>query len=188
MFEGRSHKAMKRPCCGLLVALQLAGTWIAVAQTDTALSTSRQPPVILVNNNQAKVPCKDRTNPVIAVCPRILDFGSVPVGSTNELSFSVENVGAGILTGAANISGPFRILGGSPYALKHPQTGVITVQYTPNSTGIHMAVVHLTGGDGAVVTVMGSVAPGLPPSRLPKPPARPRVPRPPQNLRMLAGL
>ena len=72
-----------------------------------------------------------------------------------KLSFMVQNVGAGILTGAVNVSPPFSILGGSRCVLKPVQTQVITVQYAPKSIGMHMTVVRLTGADGATVTVMG---------------------------------
>jgi hypothetical protein len=179
MSEGRSYRAMNRSSCGILVAIQFVGTWVAVAQTGPGFDSSRQPQGILVNTSQATVPSKDRTNPAMVVSHRILDFGYVPVGTFKRLSFTVQNVGAGLLTGAAKVSAPFNILGGSPYALKYPQTQVITVQFAPDSTGVHMTVVHLSGGDGATVTVMGSVSPR-------RAPGRRRAPAAPQNLRLFA--
>jgi len=159
--------------------MALVRTWVAAAQTDTAFDSSQQPPVILVNTNQATAPGKDRTNRAIAVSHRTLDFGSVPVGSMKELSFTVQTVG-GFISGTANVSAPFNVFAGSPYDLKYPQSQAITVQYAPESMGVHMTVVHLTGGDGATVTVLGSAAPrGAP--------ARHRAPAGPQNLRLLAG-
>jgi hypothetical protein len=76
-----------------------------------------------------------------------------------ELSFTVEAVGTDLLSGAANVSTPFNVLAGSPYVLRHPRSQVITIQFAPKSMGMHMTVVHLTGGDGATVTVVGSGVP-----------------------------
>jgi hypothetical protein len=143
----------------MLVIVALARTWVGAAQSDTAFDSSRQPPAILVNTNQATVPSQDRTNRAIAVSQRTLYFGSVPVGSVKELTFTVQTVRAGLLSGAANVSAPFNVPAGSPYVLKYPQSQTITVQYAPKSMGVHMTVVHLTGGDGATVTVMGSAVP-----------------------------
>jgi hypothetical protein len=94
----------------------------------------------------------------------------------------VQNVGVGKLTGAAEVSAPFRIVGGSPYDLQTSQSQVITVQYVPTATGMNMSVVRLTGeGAGAAsITVAGSAVPA--PRSAPTRPARP------QNLRLLAGL
>jgi hypothetical protein len=94
----------------------------------------------------------------------------------------VQNAGASAVTGTANISPPFTILRGSPLVLKPAQTQVITVQYAPKAAGMHMTVVHLSGADGASVTVMGSAA-----QRVPTAPAgRPRAPTQPQGLRLIA--
>jgi hypothetical protein len=149
---------MGRPSCVILVAVALVRTWVGAAPSDTAFDSSRQPPVSLVNTNRATVLSQDRANNAIAISHRILDFGSVPVGSLKELTFTVQIVGAGLLCGTANVSAPFKVLAGSPYVLKTPQSQTVTVQYAPVFKGMHMTVVHLTGGDGATVTVMGSAA------------------------------
>jgi hypothetical protein len=162
---------MKTLSCGILAAIQLAGTRVAVAQTGAGLVTTRQAPVIVANNTQVPVPGSGGTSPAITISARTLDFGSVCVGSIKKLSFMVQNVGGGILMGAANVSPPFSILGGSPCVLKPVQTQVITVQYAPKSIGVHMTVVHLTGADGAAVTVMGSAAPPSPAAPARRPPA-----------------
>ena len=174
MSEGRSKMIMRGPARVILVIVALVRTWVGAAHSDTAFDSSRQPPVILVHTNQATVPSKDRTNRAIVVSHRTLDFGSIPVGSMKELTITVRTVGAGLLSGAANVSAPFNVPAGSPYVLKYPQSQAITVRYAPKSMGMHMTVVHLTGGDGATVTVMGSAAPR-------------RAPAAPQNVRLLAG-
>ena len=78
------------------------------------------------------------------------------MGRTCRLTFTVQNTGSGILAGAANVSAPFSIVGGSPYVLGSSQSQVIAVQYLPKATGLKMTVVLLTGGGGASLTVAGS--------------------------------
>lgn len=113
------------------------------------------------------------TNSVIAVSPSSLDLGSITVGGTGNLTFTVQNVGGGILTGAATASAPFSIVTGSPYVLRSSQNQVITVQYVPTVTGTNSTVVHLTGGGGTSIIVAGAGSTALAPS-------------PPGNLRVVA--
>ena len=168
---------MKKRLCGILVVTQLMGVWHAVAEAN-APTTKKQPCAIQADTSPlatANTGCTS-TNPAIAVSPRSLDFASVAVGRTRNLTFTVQNVGVGSLTGAAEVAAPFRIVGGSPYVLQNSQSQVITVQYLPKATGMNLTVVRLTGGGAASVTVTGSAFPA------------PRAtPPPPQNLRLLAG-
>ncbi len=180
MFAGTSDMDMKSRSGALLVALLLAGASMAVAQTKTDLGPSRQ--TLLANTYRATPNSNALTKTAIAVSTRLVDFGSVPVGSSSTLSFSVQNVGARTLTGMADVSAPFSIVGSARYALKAPQTQVITVQYAPKSIGMHMTVIRLTGADGATVTVIGSA---VPPS--PAAPARRRAPTQTPGLRLIAG-
>lgn len=153
---------MNRPLASILVTLQLAAAWVAVAQTDTGLSTSPHSQVMLANARKTVVPSNDRTREGILLTTHALDFGSVPVGSVNKLSFRVKNVGDAVLTGAAQVRAPFSIVEGGSYVLERPQSQVVTVQYAPRSIGMHMTVVHLA--DGATVTVMGCAVPPLHPA------------------------
>jgi hypothetical protein len=143
---------MKKRICGILVATQLTGVWLAAAAGT------------------------DRANPAIAVSRRTLDFAPLGVGKSRNLTFTVQNVGAGILTGEAKVSGPFSVIGGSPYVLGSSESQVITVRYLPKAAGMNVTVLVLTGGGGASVTVAGSAFP-----------AQPAAPAPPGNLRVLAG-
>src|SRR3954453_10001242 len=144
MSECRSELAIKWPSFGLLTAFLLVGTWVAAAQT-APVSNPKQEPLLLATTNQSVVSRQERTAPEIAVSNRVLDFGSVPFGRVRKLSFTVQNLGGGLLTGAAPVSAPFSILTGNSYSLQNSQTQIITVEYSPDSLGIHMAVVHLTG-------------------------------------------
>ena len=167
---GLNHQPKRRGSTlahAVLAAILLAGTGVAVAQTG-AVPTGQ-------------LAGQPGTSPSLTLSAGALDFGSVRVGSVRKLSFTVQNVGDGIFTGTPRVSSPFSILAGSPCVLEPAQAQVITVQYAPTSTGLHMAVVHLPGSEGATVTVMGSAAPPLP-----APARRPRVPTDPPGLRLIA--
>lgn len=170
---------MKRLAWGILAAVQLAGAWIAVAQTGTSPVSSHQPPAVAADLIQARVPGSRGTGPAITISARDLDFGAVTLGSNSELSFKIRNIGTALLAGTATVSSPFSILAGSAFVLKPAQTQVITVQYTPTSAGMHMTVVHLMG---ASIAVAGSAAP--PPRKAPPRPRR--APTQPTNLRLIA--
>jgi hypothetical protein len=176
MSEDQRQMTMKKGLCGLLVATQLMGAWFAFAQTDTRPAPKRQSSIIQANTTPVTAVGTGRTNPAIGVSPRNLDFASVAVGETSSLTLTVRNVGADVITGEAKVSTPFSILGGSPYVLRNSQSLAITVQYAPKATGMNIAVVRLTGGGGASVTVAGAAVP-----------APPAAPAPPQNLRLVAG-
>jgi hypothetical protein len=182
MCERKIELAMKRASFGILATVLLVGTWVTAAQT-APVSKPKQDPLLLGNTNQSMLARQERTAPEIAVSSRVLDFGSIPFGRVRKLSFTVQNVGGGLLTGAATVSAPFSILTGNSYSLQNSQTQIITVEYSPDSLGIHMAVVHLTGGDGSAITVMGSVKP----QRMPPRPGAPNTPGASQNLRLLAA-
>jgi hypothetical protein len=147
---------------------------MAVAQTGTGLAVDRPGAIV------PAVAGGDSTRLAITISARNLDFGAVPVGSNNELSFRIQNVGADSLTGTAEVSPPFSIVEGSAFVLKPAQTQLIRVQYAPKSMGMHMTVVHLTGTS---VTVMGCTAP-----HVPKVPARRRrAPAQSDGQRLLAS-
>lgn len=173
--EDQKRRAMKKRICGILLAAHSMGVWFAVAQTNTHPTTKQQSYSIQANTRPVAAVGTGRTSPVIAVSTRSLDFAPVAVGRSRNLTFTVQNVGAGILAGEAKVSAPFTVIRGSPYALGGSQSQVITIQYVPKKAGMNVTVVALTGGGGASITVAGSASP-----------ARPATPGPRQKLRMLA--
>jgi hypothetical protein len=182
MSEDQRHMTMKKGLRGILVATQLMGTWLAVAQADTRPTTKLHSSVVQVNTTPVAAVSTGRTNPAIAVLPTSLDFGPVAVGGASKLTVTVQNAGKGILTGAAKVSAPFSVVGGSPYVLGSSQSQVITLQFAPKSAGMNITVIRLTGGGGANVTVAGLAV--LAPRAAPAPPAGPASPL---NLRLIAG-
>jgi parallel beta-helix repeat protein len=95
---------------------------------------------------------------VFNVTPGGLDFGTVPVGSTKDLTLTVKNTGAGTLTGNATTATPFSVFSGGSYSLVPDQSQDVTIRYQPTSAGPHTGAVAFTGGGGATVPVTGKTA------------------------------
>ncbi len=55
--------------------------------------------------------------PLISVSPSSINFGGINVGGTTDRSFTVKNVGGGVLTGDATTTMPFTIISGGSYSL-----------------------------------------------------------------------
>jgi hypothetical protein len=97
------------------------------------------------------------TNPAIAVSPPSRNFGSIAVGSATNLTFTVQNVGGGTLTGTvAAVAAPFSITSGGGYSLSSNQTQLVTVRYAPTSAGTHSQSLTFSGGGGTTAGVAGS--------------------------------
>lgn len=104
------------------------------------------------------------TNPVISASPATINFGSVIPNITVTNGFTVQNTGAGILSGKATVSAPFSIISGGNYSLTNNQTQIVSVSYSPSGAASDSAVVSFTGGGGATASVTGqpvTVMPGL---------------------------
>ena len=159
----------------MLVAALSIGAWETTAETNTFSAAAQLSPSIRVSPRTLAAVRKGAANPAIRVSARSLDFAPVGVGQRRTLTFTVQNAGAGILTGEAKVPAPFSVLGASRYVLGSTQSQTITVQYLPQATGMNLTVVVLTGGGGASITVSGSAFP-----------ARPAAPASPGNVRMWA--
>jgi len=96
------------------------------------------------------------TNPVIAVSPAMLNFGTVAVGSTTTETVTVQNTGGGTLSGSVSLGSPFSITSGGTYSLTNGQSQMVTIMYAPVVAGTNNQNVSFTGGGGATGTVMGS--------------------------------
>jgi hypothetical protein len=100
------------------------------------------------------------TNPVVMVTPIVLDFGSVKSNTTATNTLMVENAGGGKLVGKATVAPPFRIISGANYSLKEDTAQLVTVIYTPTTSGTDTLTITFTGGGGAKATVTGKLAGG----------------------------
>ena len=104
-------------------------------------------------------------DPVVSVTPSSLDFGSLIVGSTLDLTLTVQNTGSGTLSGSASVAAPFSVVSGAAYSLGANESQSVTVRYSPSAAGNHAQNVSFSGGGGATVSVNGAAANGnLPPT------------------------
>lgn len=94
--------------------------------------------------------------PILSVTPGVHDFGGVPVDTTAEFVFTVENAGEGTLVGRANVSGFFEIVGERNYALGPGETQDVTVAFAPLNVQAFFGELRLTGGAGANVNLQGT--------------------------------
>lgn len=104
------------------------------------------------------------TNPVISVSANTLNFSPIQVGSSQNLTVSVQNVGSGTLAGAATVAAPFSIVSGGAYTLGQGQSQTVTIGYSPTVGGSASQTINFSGGGGARVSVTASawaVLPGL---------------------------
>jgi len=100
----------------------------------------------------------------ITVTPASQSFGSIAVGSTEDQTFTVQNIGSGTLSGSASVSAPFSIVSGGSYNLGAGLSQVVTVRYSPTTAGSDTATVAFAGGSGATASVFGTaIYPPLPP-------------------------
>ena len=80
----------------------------------------------------------------ITVTPASQSFGSIAVGSTEDQTFTVQNIGSETLSGSASVSAPFGIVSGGSYNLGAGLSQVVTVRYSPTTAGSDMATVAFT--------------------------------------------
>lgn len=130
---------------------------VTVRYTPTAAGTNTQS-VTLSGANACSLPLTAvATAPAaITVTPSSLNFGSIALGSSADLTVTVQNSGSATLSGSASVAAPFSIVSGSPYNLAAGQSQVITVRYTPTVAGTNVQTMALTGGNGASCQLTGS--------------------------------
>jgi hypothetical protein len=106
----------------------------------------------------------DTSSPVIAVTPASLSFGTVTVGSSGDLSFTVQNTGGGTLTGSASIAAPYSIVSGGSYSLVAGASQAVVVRFTPTAAGSAPGAVAFTSNGGNLsrtVSGTGGTAPAI---------------------------
>jgi PKD repeat protein len=114
------------------------------------VSTNARLNYIVVTNNL----------PQLTIVPGSRDFGLLPVGQSSTQSFSIANTGLQILSGIATASGAgFALASGSPFNVNAGQTGLVSVSFSPGSTGSFTgSVVFVSNGGISTNAVTGSAA------------------------------
>lgn len=115
-------------------------------------STEEIPPTITI------VPGEDL---VARITPNSLDFGTVFVNSTQDLTLTIENVGQTQWSGSATVSPPFLIVDGSTYNLAPGESQVITVRFSPLVSNDYSGTVFFSGGTTLVCSLIGTGIPEL---------------------------
>jgi formylglycine-generating enzyme required for sulfatase activity len=101
--------------------------------------------------------------PACRVTPSPLVFGSVTVGSTSELSFTITNTGGGTLSGTVGVgTGAFTVVSGSgSYSLTAGQVQSVTVRFAPTVGGAQQYALPLGSSACADLTCAGTARPLL---------------------------
>jgi hypothetical protein len=94
----------------------------------------------------------------ISVTPAQLQFGTVEIGGTTELSFTVRNSGSGTMVGTARTDAPFAIVSGGNYSLGAGESQTVVVSFSPTGAEDYIEDVVFTGGGGATRPVFGTGA------------------------------
>ncbi|MBI5836590.1 MAG: choice-of-anchor D domain-containing protein [Candidatus Eisenbacteria bacterium] len=121
------------------VSVRGIGAWIRVLGRGTATAAST--PVCYVPRTQ-------------------VSFDTVTVGASRTLSFSVHNLGGGVLRGSAGISCPeFSVVSGGEYALTEGESVLVALNFAPTgSGGLKTCLVELSGGSCGSVLLTGVAA------------------------------
>jgi plastocyanin len=120
--------------------------------SDLSLSNSLSP-----DPESATLPVRLSDEPELSLSADGLDFGTVFVGDTQDLTVTIENSGGGTLTGAVSVAeAPFSIVSGSNYVLTAYQTQDVVVRYTPVAEASSTGTVVFAGTLGTNITVSGT--------------------------------
>ena len=98
-----------------------------------------------------------------------VSFGTVPLGTSVDRTFTVTNTGGGTLSGSVSVAAPFRVVSGSPFTLAGTgTTQAVMVRFTPTSTATMSTSLTFTASGGSlsgIVTGSGiGSAPSPPPA------------------------
>jgi len=94
--------------------------------------------------------------PVISLASGSISYGTILCGTSVTNGFAVQNSGTGLLTGAASVGAPFRIVSGGVYSLGPNQSQTVAVVFAPPTSGAFSQTLTFTGGAGANATVFGT--------------------------------
>jgi len=98
-----------------------------------------------IHTGQAGCPtviCTGTASAVCAVNPTSLDFGIVPAGTTASRTFTVTNVGTGVLTGGAGLTcDGYSMTGPDSYALNPGQSVTYTVNFSSIAEGLFQCTI-----------------------------------------------
>ena len=92
---------------------------------------------------------------MMTVLPSALEFGSLPIGGSKELAFSVQNTGTGTLSGQVTVPVGFTVASGGTYSLAPGQIREVVVRFSPSERTEYNGKATFTGAAGAIRSVSG---------------------------------
>lgn len=98
-------------------------------------------------------------SPNLVVTPATGDFGTVVTETARDTTFTLSNHGSEILSGTAEVSGPFNIVSGAAYHLSTGQAHEIVIRFEPVETGHAEGELRLTTGSATSVPLSGYGSP-----------------------------
>jgi len=139
----------------LPATLSLEETMSSANLTAVAQQTSTLPLVIRFGENASKPVDLAVTDPgpppgVIEVTPGSLDFGSVELGASKDLTLNIRNAGEGLLTvnGLTSNAPQFSQVSGQPPVSVEPgQVLPVTVRFQPSAAGTQSAILTVSSDD-----------------------------------------
>jgi hypothetical protein len=93
--------------------------------------------------------------PIIQASSGSVSLGTILSGAHTTGSFTVQNIGGGLLSGTASVAAPFTIVSGGTYNLTANQSQTVVVGFNPTTVGSLNQNVSLTGGGGTSINVYG---------------------------------
>jgi plastocyanin len=100
--------------------------------------------------------------PACSLSPATLNFGSVALGSTKDLTFQITNAGEGTLSGTVGPCGDYTIQGANSYSLAAGASATFTVRFTPSQSGTRACALDL----GTACSSMSCTGIGLGPCQV----------------------
>jgi subtilisin family serine protease len=94
--------------------------------------------------------------PVLSISPSYQDFGNVSVGGSADRTYTVRNIGGGILNGTASASAPYSVVSGANYSIPAGSNSLVVVRFTPTSEGSFSQTVAFNGGGVLNMPVTGT--------------------------------
>jgi hypothetical protein len=111
--------------------------------------------------------------PIAQLSTTLLQFGTIPFGTTETYQLTVTNIGAGTLTIDPSIAGQSFVIAGSTCAegLMTDQSCSLTVEFSPVTAGAHneALTVQTNGPTNPTVGLVGVASADVPPGTPPKP-------------------
>lgn len=129
------------------------GEWSTDPVTELTLTEGRMEATVTSMSAFALV--EPTAVPILDVSPTdTVDFGCVILGDTDDVTFTVTNIGDGTLEGEAVTSGVFSIVGDASWSLGADESVEITVRFSPTEAGEVTGEVSF-GGE-VFVTLVGT--------------------------------